>query len=1652
MHFQYLNLKKGRAHLLSDAPLTPPLPGRRKFVKALGLGAFAWNPIIDSIKLLSKDSFEIKQRKDNLLFYRDNQLCWEISDRIFEPGFSTGFVQEENRYRIKASGLTYIHTNLSFSLSAGIYFEEGCWMMDLEIPELGISSKFDLLHWLDGNVTIYNKVLLHKQIAQINGSDEIRISGNTQLSLNNKWKLSLENKEGISLVYQLQELCTNKLCLIPGINAGYSFLSQQIKQATILRMPEFEAWAKLLSSMSSGQNLSFSADDRPSLEMVMGEEPLFWLSEKKGHLNLTAESFQERSLTFDRYFFFAEYLNETAPKIYFSASLPQSGQWLSNTLGAFKFKPSQELPDFEAFGTGHQLYGEIIEPRLHAFRAPMPDGTSLTSVYNDAPSIRINPQDPVKRVTRPVMKRVVVPTKTTDTKTEEEKTETQSPVKTIGTVVNTQPESQDPVKKTTTQPTRTITTKPQEPVRPKITNQPELNLQISKIKFRPRRALTVRVLRPEDMVLLEFEFHNFNYTNRGQAPYLELDDEKKNGVVIVFFTSQHTLEEAFFESNQIPGTGTDNQVVLPAKHLRARRSRLVYELPAGHGGFPLTMSELLDWSKFKLRVNPRAWIKIPQITRLKPSALFLGRTGTIKTPTSSKYLDTASKDYAIKLVQNSKVKASQRSVYEEAQLAKVLQPAEMQTVKPAFSISTLKNINLKVGPVPEFDTSIEAPTLMYISPNQTNDFFHQKELLFRDTTEQGKGQISKELRIMSPELRVLDPLSTNKGQVAELWHTTLGVRLSGGKVTRSLADFKTIRALWADDANETYENLPPLNAPFMASLDASDRHILVHTTSNYSIQDYSPKAVPVKNLMLTTLGAYLDWHAFFDVPSPADNYLNIIEWEHLATLGRDHYVKVVREGYLFPFGHRAALVKITERKFHTQTKSAVNRQRMYIVVLEKEVLYSRTDPNGKFIEFPFQAVRINTSKTPNIDKPVDIISVPSSGLKLFVMNNRMAEKFGSSGNTSYNFYINVGSKGFPFDIAVTDKEGGEHQVRMPLAFVENRIARDTNLIKQVIDKYLPNKTYNETNFAGQEIAYAESLVDGDTTLETDIIAFGAQTYPASGAADIKFHPNMQEAKVYLKQVDEMTGVRSLTSIGLEDDQNDGMVFARVADAVLDFSGGSEKAGGFVSPNMAISALSKLQGPVGGVIDDLKNLMFLPDQFFKVMDSFPVAKIFGVIKIFDLLGVVDLGGAFDGLINTINSIKEQIEEIKNQILYLENLARETQENVESQLQDLQQQIKNKVTELLNALNGNIPKIPNLKTYVTNEAFYAEYKWQPEFKSSPIVIIDDVLQVNVTDPNKALTITTKFEKPFDASKPASLNGSARFEKFGIDLVPLLSVNFNYLEFKTGSSQKTDVKVDIDKNNPIEFKGALSFVNNLQSIIPSGGFSDDGPYIELKPTYVAAGFNISVPNVEVGICMISNMSLGAKLTLPFTGAPLTMGFNFCTRENPFLLTISCFGGGGYFMMVTTLHGLQSIEAAFEFGAAMSLNVGVASGGVSAMGGFYYKFELVQQEVNGETEEIGLSTLTGYLRLNGHLSVLGLITVSLEFYLAFTAVINSDNKVEKLEGVATLKVKVEVLFFSKTVKVTVRRELKGADADPKFGEMIEQDDWQEYCAAFAS
>ena len=124
--------------------------------------------------------------------------------------------------------------------------------------------------------------------------------------------------------------------------------------------------------------------------------------------------------------------------------------------------------------------------------------------------------------------------------------------------------------------------------------------------------------------------------------------------------------------------------------------------------------------------------------------------------------------------------------------------------------------------------------------------------------------------------------------------------------------------------------------------------------------------------------------------------LDIEEWRHRATLGRDHYVRVVYAGRLFPLGHRASLVKVTERRFEPSKSGqpAYLRQMMFLVVREPFRTYrtsgftyngTKTARVGERwdLEFPFSAVRILNRVSPLLDKPEDTEIVSGHNRRAF---------------------------------------------------------------------------------------------------------------------------------------------------------------------------------------------------------------------------------------------------------------------------------------------------------------------------------------------------------------------------------------------------------------------------------------------------------------------------------------------------------------------------------------------------------------------------------------------------------------------------------------------------------------------------------------------
>ena len=124
------------------------------------------------------------------------------------------------------------------------------------------------------------------------------------------------------------------------------------------------------------------------------------------------------------------------------------------------------------------------------------------------------------------------------------------------------------------------------------------------------------------------------------------------------------------------------------------------------------------------------------------------------------------------------------------------------------------------------------------------------------------------------------------------------------------------------------------------------------------------------------------------------------------------------------------------------------------------------------------------------------------------------------------------------------------------------------------------------------------------------------------------------------------------------------------------------------------------------------------------------------------------------------------------------------------------------------------------------------------------------------------------------------------------------------------------------------------------------------------ITAGYSLGLPTIGVGVFSLENVGLSAALELPFVDGPTRLRFQLSERHDPFLVTVSLFGGGGFFGITVDTEGAVGVEAALEFGGNFCLDLVVASGGVHVMAGIYFKMA-------GPVVE-----LSGYLRAGRNIS----------------------------------------------------------------------------------
>jgi hypothetical protein len=802
----------------------------------------------------------------------------------------------------------------------------------------------------------------------------------------------------------------------------------------------------------------------------------------------------------------------------------------------------------------------------------------------------------------------------------------------------------------------------------------------------------------------------------------------------------------------------------------------------------------------------------------------------------------------------------------------------------------------------------------------------------------------------------------------EIWQTRLGE----GTLEPPAVN-PPIKAVWTPGYPDS-----PNTDPFLMSLTGANRaDIVAQTCGGLSATGAPLKgvAIPADLVILTALGASLNLNGSWN----PEEGVSLIGWLHRTSTGRDSYVRVVELGYLYPFGHQAVRITITDRQFQVDTAGnavAYLVQDTYIDVVQPLLDYDKVkgEPNhGR--QNPLRTVKVKTSTTPALQ--TNSVTDPDIVVGSFATTDAIWVR-------STNF------TDVPFAFSAQDVEGRTIDFSTGVIWVDSTVVESTTNVAALIADYEAATASRRTpSFGGQLLAFAEveSTGPGATAQHVDSYELDGVQTTKPGGIQPGFFPAMAAADIRLPAAEQIAGAGSpvnpanvsfygpfITS-GFE--KNSPEVYLMVNASSSTIAVPAKLSGGSATPSLTVQGVARDLGPVGGAstadLDNLVKGLFDPSSFFST----------GAM----LLGAIDLAEIIEAITSVDKTkTKAQAPKINAKVVY-----------------------------------------PSNNTSLAPTALEVTLDWTPSVTADPAGFF-------LPDTKAKLAIHVKITTPFADPTNLTYDISGSLSDFALQLfgsaASFIKVHFKSLAFKFSTGAKIAITPKIDT---VTFEGPLTFINDLEQLLSSLG----GPSIDLEPTGITASYSVPLPDVGVGVLDLQNLKLGASLTIPFDGTPVRVRFDLCTRDDPFILTISLFGGGGYFGLAIGADGIELIEVSLEFGAAISIDLGVASGGVSIMAGIYFSLQ---------TTPSNLITLTGFLRADGNLEVLGIITLSIEFYLGFTY-LNPG----KAYGQATVTLTVKVLFFSASVSATMTKTI-GGSGDPTFGQAITASEWATYCDAFAA
>lgn len=874
--------------------------------------------------------------------------------------------------------------------------------------------------------------------------------------------------------------------------------------------------------------------------------------------------------------------------------------------------------------------------------------------------------------------------------------------------------------------------------------------------------------------------------------------------------------------------------------------------------------------------------------------------------------------------------------------------------------------------------------------------------------------------------------TTHDGRT-EVWQTRLTTRTFDSKGDPTGYDHSgdTVRVIWLRDRNAakmlrtTPSNIvkkPGLpNYPFEMRpnpQDRSDIGRLTGMTSNAAgtaaVKGGLADPVDV-DLTLSALGGTMRALGEWNEPGVA----SLTSWQQRSWDGRDTYIRTTSVGFVYPFAVPATLVEEVTREFladRSGTVRAFERLTQRIIINTPSIdldAASGVPSSGRGT--PFRRIRFRTLASPAVTGAATPLGGQWRGCTVFVPQ---------------------AASGDPFTFTVTgiDRAGRAITFDTPVLFAEDKAvnrkrANFTRTGAQALRNYFNGLPENQrrAQMRGVYIAFADDGgVDGSTSMPTVSLDWYLELgTPSGSASDLARErrpysfPKMERASVNADGPSAMAGNSQSVNVSFPSVYLSSGIGSTDLGIYLEGIGSqsvgadAQRGGGISAPSMGVSGFGRVTGALPGVPGDLPSLSV----------ATPKINPASMLRGFTLFGGISLADLLPDPIDML------------------------QRNPSTGAYEPNPKAPAFATD--RSFNGDLPDIPT--------EVFVHYEWRPELRP---------LNPLLPEANRA-----DFYILVEA-KASATNAEAYWKAEGaltnLKIVFFGSKAFAYvildrIGFSAGSGRASDMQVEIGE---IVFGDALAFLEKMARFLAFG--SGNGPILNIDARSITTGFSLEVPSIGLGAMTLSGLATRVAINLPFGEDPVRFELGFSAPDDPFAVTVMGIGGGGWFGLDIGLDGVEYMNIGVAIKAALEIDLGVASGGVSCTVGLQYEIS-----GRGSTTEMAL---TAFVCIKGRVEVLGIVTLAIELCLGMTLQIpSSPGDPVKLVGQAACTVKVKVCGIKKSVSITMRRTITGSpkptvpsarrgqaraavepalEPEPTpitFADVMDQADWTDWCGAFA-